>query len=333
MNRRHFLRNSALGLGGFTALGAVPHRLLGAPSISPTVTRTSWAMGTQVSFSVPETLWNTGLEKGPFQALGRVDRLLSVHQTTSELSRLNGSPGAWMDGSLDLLNVARAAIELGELTGGALDVTVLPLMKAYGFVPGNSDGTVEELRRQVDFRQLSLDAGRVRIGAKTGVDFGGIAKGYGIDKAVAAARTTGVSSGIVEAGGDLFVMGRPSEDRGWSIGVRDPITIQGLAAKVEVQDAGVATSGSYLQRRRYQGEDIGHILDPGSGRGAERVASTTIVAPTAMMADALATAASVLSVDKSLDFVQSLPDVEGLWILPDRSVRMTPGMARMVTLL
>ncbi|NNE68992.1 MAG: FAD:protein FMN transferase [Rhodothermales bacterium] len=333
MNRRHFLRNSALGIGATTALGVVPHRLLGANPGGDIVRKSSWAMGTQVSFSIPDEIWRSGVEVGPFKALTRVDRLLSVHQTDSQLSRLNASPGVWMDGGPELLAVSRAAREWGELTGGALDVTVLPLMRAYGFLPGGHRETLEELRRQVDFRQLSTRGDRVRIGSSFGVDLGGIAKGFGVDEAAASARETGVDAAIVEAGGDLYVMGRPSPDRSWSIGIRDPINIRGLAAKLDVENAGVATSGSYLQRRKHKGQDIGHILDPASGLGSDHVASTTIVAPTAMMADALATAASVLAVAQAIDLVQSLPGVEGLWILPDRSVRMTNGMAKRVTLL
>jgi FAD:protein FMN transferase len=331
MNRRHFVQRSMGGLGVALVAGAVPHTLIGADRASELVTRSSWAMGTSVSLSAPASLWARGLEAAPFGALARVDQLLSVHRRSSELSRLNRT-AAWLDAGPELQKVASASVQLGEATDGALDVTVLPLMRAYGFLPGERSGELAELRRHIDFRGLSVDGSRVRIRSGSAVDFGGIAKGFGIDEAVSAARRAGLSAALVEAGGDLYAYGQPEASRDWKIGVRDPANARRLAATVSIHDEGIATSGSYLQRRMVRGKSIGHILDPRTGSSCDHIASATIIAPTAMEADALATAATVLPINQAMALIESRPSTEGLWILPDASVRMTPGMRDRATL-
>jgi thiamine biosynthesis lipoprotein len=132
-------------------------------------------------------------------------------------------------------DVARAALHFGVLSDGAMDVTVLPAMRRLGFVPGSS---TEGL---IDFRQLDVDGTTVRM-KTNGVmaDFGGIAKGYGVDQAIAAAQSAGVSAALVDAGGDLFALGRPERDRAWTVGIRHPERAQDLVAMIDIENEAVA---------------------------------------------------------------------------------------------
>jgi thiamine biosynthesis lipoprotein len=148
-----------------------------------------------------------------------------------------------------------------------------------------------------------------------------------VDLGVEATRAAGSGPVLLEAGGDLFAAGRPEAGSRWTIGVRDPVRVQGIAARFEVEDEAVATSGTYFQRRTVDGRSVSHLIDPHTGSPSERVLSSTIVARDCMTADALATATAVMEPGAALDLVSSLPAVEGLWIYPDRSFRATPGLA------
>jgi len=202
---------------------------------------------------------------------------------------------------------------------------VLPVLRALGFLPGDAADAATE---RIGFEHLRTDGGRVRLDeGGYGVDFGGIAKGYAVDLGVAAARAAGSGPVLLEAGGDLFAAGRPEPDSRWTIGVRDPVRIRGIAARFEVEDEAVATSGTYFQRRTVNGRSVSHLIDPRTGEPVERVLSSTIVAPDCMTADALATATAVMEPAAALALVESLPGVEGLWIYPDRSFRTTAGLA------
>lgn len=282
-------------------------------------------MGTSVSLTSLRDAESVDAIRHAFASLARVQNRLSVHDPASALSSLNGQPGEWMVADEDMLAVAMASRELAGLTDGALDVTVLPVLRRLGFRPGSSPAAGTE---RIGFEHLRIDRDRVSLDmGGYGVDFGGIAKGYAVDLGAGAALAAGAGPVLFEAGGDLYAAGRPEPDSRWSIGVRDPIHVQGIAARFEIEDEAVATSGTYFQRRTVDGSSVSHLIDPHTGQPVERVLSSTIVARDCMTADALATATAIMEPGAAVALVRSLPDTEGLWIYPDRSFEVTPGLA------
>jgi thiamine biosynthesis lipoprotein len=283
-------------------------------------------MGTTVRLSVPRSEYAPSVLEEAIAAVKEVDRRLSVHREDSELNRLNRESATWHRASDALIEVARAALRFGNATDGALDVTVLPVLRRLGFMPATSDhpkGGPEV----VDYRQLRIDGENVLLeSGGYAVDFGGIAKGFAVDQAIAELTLKGVKTGLIDAGGDLFGMGRPETDRRWRIGIRDPFQPDTLFATLEIENEAVATSGIYAQTIQRDGKKISHIIDPSTCQPVDHVASATVVTGQTMSADALATAISVLPVKAGLALIETLEDTEALWVHADRRITMSTGM-------
>ncbi|MDD9948321.1 MAG: FAD:protein FMN transferase [candidate division Zixibacteria bacterium] len=287
-------------------------------------------MGTTIELTLAEDEYRHETVIRSFDALSEIDHLLSVHQSTSELSQVNRNPGQWRKVSPHFSRVASAAGRIGEMTDGEFDVTVLPVMRHWGFYDSGSPGrdtnrsrrSLQRILERVDFHQLQVKGGEARI-ASSGysADFGGIAKGYGVDRAVRALRDHRIRCGLVSAGGDIFALGRPAPNRLWRVGIRSPNRPDALCAMVELENEAIATAGGYENYRIRQGRRIAHILNPRLGVSSDHVLSATIIAPDTMTADAFATATYVLGVENSLRLLDDMPHVEGIWI--DRRGHLT----------
>ena len=314
-NRRQFLVDVSKALGGLALMGTAPTWAFATRSPhTDLVHRSTRSMGTSIGVSIPTKMFDSAHVEAAFQSLYRVDSLLSAHGGDSSLMIMNNSPGAWQSGR-ELVEVSRAAGRLSEITFGALDVTVLPAMRRFGFIPGS----VSDLDR-IDFSKLEVRGERVRIvESGFGADFGGIAKGYGVDEAISTLRAHGVHTALLDAGGDLFAMGRPDPDRLWKVGIRHPFRENQLIATVELENEAAATSGTYVQKKMVDGKEVSHLMDPKTGKPVNHVVSSTITAPDAMTADGLATATSIMQPLAAQALIESLPDVGGFWIYADGS--------------
>ena len=321
-NRRQFLLNAGKALGGLALVNATSRWAFATKNpVSDLIHRSSWAMGTSIRVSMPQDIFTSNLADSSFKSLQRVDSLLSAHNEQSALMRMNASAGVWSNGR-ELVDVSRAAHLIGEQTSGALDVTVLPAMRRFGFIPGK----VSDVDR-IDYAKLEVRGDAARISESGfGADFGGIAKGYGVDEAIAALRTGGVQTALVDAGGDLFALGRPDADRLWKIGIRHPELENQLVATLELENEAVATSGIYEQKHVVNGIEISHLIDPKTGTPVNHVVSATIIAGNTMMADGLATATSILQPKAAQALIESMHGVEGFWIYSDGTHYITHGL-------
>ncbi len=255
-----------------------------------------------------------------FEAMEEVDRCMSLYRPDSELSRLNhASPGRAIPLSNALFTVIEAAFWYAELTEGAFDVTVAPAMRAWGFmsedfhVPGSEE--LERVRPMVGYKNIRLDGVNKTVQLlKEGVeiDLGAIAKGYAIDVAKEALMEAGFQDAMIDAGGDIYVLGRQPGQDGWNVGVRHPANEHYLLTSLKVTDRAVATSGNSARYFVRDGVSYGHILDPRTLRPVRGMLSTSVIAPTAMMADALATAIFVMGPEEGLKLIHGLSGVEAI---------------------
>jgi thiamine biosynthesis lipoprotein len=256
-----------------------------------------------------------------FAALQRVDDRMSLWKP-SELTTLNGAGRARV--SADLSAVLWHALDVSYASGGAFDPTVEPLVRASGHLGGRPRrlGRCERWRllARVGTAHVHLDPARreVRLDPGTRLDFGGIAKGYAVDQALHALRGAGAAGGLVDLGGSsLGVFGTPT-----TVSVRDPEHPAAPPwATFELHDAALASSGG--------DQRPGHILDPRTGLPARKVLAATVVAATAMEADALSTAVYVLGAEEGLALL-SRRGAAGLVLLRqgDRAViRASPGFS------
>ncbi len=244
-------------------------------------------------------------------ALDAVDRRMSLYRTDSELVRFNRHAAVTpLALSPELTTVLHAGQRVAELTDGAFDVTVAPLVLAWGFGPearrGVPDGAaLAQGRAATGHHRLQLDpasglATKLQPGLQA--DLGGIAKGYGVDRAAQVLRAQGHEHFMVEVGGEVRTAGHNSQGRPWQIGIEEPDAVpQRARLVVPLSGLAMATSGDYRiffeeGRRRYS-----HEIDPQRGEPiAHGLASVTVVTADCMQADALATALIVMGPDKGL---------------------------------
>ncbi len=267
------------------------------PDTSPVI-RTQYLLGTTVDITVFGTEHRTAMSASfaAFAEIARLEAIFSTYRDDSEVTRLNEAEGEWVTVSAETLQVLKEAIRLGELSAGAFEVTVGPLVRLWRLSeergrPPDDDEMAAALR-QVGWRNIIIDdvGSRARLDGGARVDLGAIAKGYIVDRACAALLESGAAGGVVNAGGDLRYAGRiPSPAR--QARIADPADTRRVAVRFPVADgAAVATSGNYERAYEIEGRRYGHILDPRTGGPADGPESVTVVAESALLADALATA-------------------------------------------
>jgi len=245
--------------------------------------------------------------------LEEVEALMSTWRPESELSRFNRhhstEPFAV---SPQTLAVFRAAREVSDLSGGAFDVTVAPLVAAWGF--GATDRLPEPpataelaaLRERVGYWKIELDevAGTLRkTEPDTTCDLSAIAKGHGVDRIAEGLVELGYENFLVEVGGELRARGRKREGGGWRVAIERPEdgAARSIHEIIELRDTAIATSGDYRNYYEVGGERVSHTIDPRRGEPIRHgVASVSILHPEAVRADALATALNVLGLQRGL---------------------------------
>jgi thiamine biosynthesis lipoprotein len=241
-----------------------------------------------------------------FAALERVDAQMSIHRTDSQLARVNAAAGrAAVPVDPAVLDVVERADAGSRRSGGVYDVTVLPLMRLYGFYGSGRDRypTDREIAAVLDrtgWRHVIVDRARGTLGLArggAGLDFGSIGKGWALDRAVDALRASGVRSGLVDVGGNVYGLGVPDEvSEGWSVGLVHPLTGQ-LEHTFVLRDAAVGTSGNQEQSHLLGGVRVGHLLDARRGRPASAHLSASVVARLGVDSDEGSTAAFLLGPD------------------------------------
>ena len=299
-------------------VGSVLYLSLGRSPAPKAVRYSRPLMGTTVNLTVcgtDERFCRTAINVC-INRMETLSSLLSTYVPDSPLSELNRR-GIIHNAPPELLDVLRMSRELSELTGGAFDPTVMPLLGLYrslkqtGTLPERS--VIEETLQLVDYRYILIEEpATIRLARHgTGVTLDGIAKGYIVDQGIAALRASGVTDAYVEAGGDLMVIGRRQDGQAWHIGIRNPRSdnLQHMDT-IDLSDRAIATSGDYLQ---YFTDDRAahHVIDPHSGFSPLQIASSSILAPTVARADGLATATMVLGAERSLALLETLPNCEG----------------------
>jgi thiamine biosynthesis lipoprotein len=261
----------------------------------------------------------------------KVDDLMSDYKKDSEISRVNREAfEKAVQVSESTYEVLQRSIEFSKMTNGAFDITVGPLVALFRNAKKSkiapSEQQIAQAKSKVGFEKLKLDSENRTIQfSEEGMllDLGGIAKGYAIDKAIEAAQSNDAIGAMVDIGGDVRCFGLPPAGKDhWLIGLQDPnsaiegIEGGGLRLVLKITNAAVATSGDYQQFVLIEGKRYSHIMDRRTGTSAGGLSSVTIITDNATDADALATAVSVMGVEKGLALIENLPNTEAILITP-----------------
>lgn len=272
-----------------------------------------------------------------FQAFARVDEVMNEWRPESPLSALNAAAGsgAWTRLPPDLCRVLRLALDGARRSGGLFDPTWAALRPAWRFDAGASppgDGQVAALCPLVGWRAVAVEpapggACRARLPREgMAVGLGGIAKGWAVDRAVAALRRRGFSRFLVQAGGDLYA-GRGPRGQGWTVGIRDPRGPgDAVFAHLALRDRAFSTSGDYEHFFEAGGRRYHHVIDPRTCRPAEGARSVTIRARSAVEAEVLSKAAFVAGGEGGLRLVER-EGAAAVVVTADNRVLRSPSLA------
>lgn len=255
----------------------------------------------------------------------------SVTDEDSEIYEANHSGGDPVNISTDTSLLINFALTMARNTDGVLDPTIYPVLTAWGFtteeyrVPSQEE--LSGLLPLVDYKKISLTDTTITVPDGMQIDLGAVAKGYAGDKVAEILRNHGITSALVNLGGNVQAVGTKPDGSPWRIGVRNPFT-DGNLGVLEVKDVAVVTSGGY---ERYftdsEGNVYWHILDPNTGCPANNdLASVTAVAPEGKLCDALSTALFVMGPEKAVDFWRSNQNFEMLLVTMDGGIYLTEGL-------
>jgi len=258
-----------------------------------------------------------------FQEIARIEQMATDYDTTSQIGRINAGAGIESVAVSDeLIALLRRALHFGEISNHAFDAAVEPIVKAWDFLSAQphtpSEATIKALLPLINSGLISIKGNKVYLPKRgMGIDLGGIAKGYAVDRSVEVLKRGGFKQFIVDLGGNLGVYWngtRMLDSTVAEILIRHPRKDGEFFGKFMTGTGGISTSGDYQRFFVENGIRYHHIIDPSTGYPARGMVSATILAADATSADAISTLVFVLGREKGMAFIRNAPGVEGLII-------------------
>ncbi len=318
-------RNKRRRVSGLAVLAAGV--LLLAGCAAQPLSRSGIAMDTTVRVTLYDGQSAAALD-ACFDTIKRYEALFSRTDPDSEIAALNAAGGRETPLSPETRELLEQSLYYGELSGGALDVTIAPASSLWDFsaaVLPDAAALAEAVTR-VDYRQLTVTETGACLPAGAAVDVGAVAKGYTADALAAQLRAAGVTGALIDLGGNIYALGGKGKEP-FTVGIRDPQDAEALAAVVRVRDRSVVTSGIYERGFTQDGVRYHHLLDPATGRPVQNgLASVTIVSERSVTGDALSTACFVMGLERGMALVESLDGVEALFIGTDGTLHPSSGL-------
>jgi thiamine biosynthesis lipoprotein len=278
------------------------------------------AMGTtwSVKFIQPlEPLVPAFVERSVAERLEQLEQLLSTYRPQSALSRFNATQSTeWIPVAPELVQVAAESQRISELTNGAFDVTVLPLVQLWGFGPTRrtdsvpAPGEIAAARARVGWRRLEVRTSPPALRkaeASVMVDFSSMAKGLSADEISGLLTKLGAAHHLVQVGGDVKAAGRGPDDEGWRVAIENPPNLAAAATHVvTLRDMALSTSGDYRNAFVVKGRRYGHIIDPRLGEPVTGpIAAVSVVHSSCAASSAWATALFVVGADEGLRIAEA----------------------------
>lgn len=275
----------------------------------------------------PEKITGPAMDRA-FQRMAEVDAKFNIHNPDSPIHAFNryGTPIT----DPEILGVVRYALDISRRTEGAFDITVSPLIDLWGFyddaprVPETSE--IDRCMERIGYEHLVLEEDRlVKTRPDIRIDLGAIAKGHAIARTIDSLKSDGVTSALVDAGGDVYALGRKGS-RFWHVGIKGPRR-EKILGYLEAEDTAVVGSGDYERFFTRDGVRYHHIFDPRTGYPAEGgMSGITLVSPDPMAADGWATALFVLGPVEGMKMADSLADIEVVMVTTSGEILLSSGL-------
>lgn len=280
------------------------------------------------------TIQATGQRKPTIHAISlaldrmeEVDKKFNVLNPKSPLFDFNNNNIPLEDE--EILGVCSIAQMISEESGGAFDVTVYPLIKLWGFY-GDSPSLpdrkeITQCLKKIGYKDLNIQNGSLKkINSNIMIDLGGIAKGYAINEALKILKKEGITSALIDAGGDIYALGE-FKGKPWKVGIRRPRG-EGVMGVLDVSDLSVVTSGDYERFFEKDGIRYHHLLDPKTGYPAKELISVTVLSSNPVFADAWSTALFIMGKKKGMDIVERTATAEALMVTAKGEILYSSGL-------
>lgn len=265
------------------------------------------------------------------------DKLFSTTESSSDIYKINHAEGKPVKVSRDTIDVVEDGLAYSKESGGLFDITIGALTTLWNIEGKNPKvppaDQIKAAMKTIDYRNIVINGDTVTLKNKDArIDLGGVAKGFIADKLKAFLLSKGVHRAIINLGGNVEVLGSKTKDTPWIVGVQQPFQGQNQdVGYLYVTDKSVVTSGIYERYFVQDGKLYAHILDPRTGYPVENnLSSVTIVSDESKHGDGLSATCFLLGVEKATKLVESLPDVEAVFITKDGKVITTPGINKKV---
>lgn len=267
----------------------------------------------------------------------KLEKEWSVTDEGSQIYQANHSGGTPVTLTDDTKDVVSFALEMAEETGGALEPTIYPVLEAWGFttdenrIPASDE--IQALLEHVGYEQVSLNGNELTLPEGVELDLGAVGKGYAGDAAAEVLKEQGVTSALLDLGGNIQAVGKRPDGTGWRIGIRNPFG-DGQMGMLLASDCAVVTSGSY--ERYFIGEDgkeYTHIIDPETGYPVDNgLVSVSIITEEGKVADALSTSMFVKGLEGAEEYWKEHQDFEMIAVTEDGDIYVTEGIEDQFTL-
>jgi len=290
--------------------------------------QTKESMGTIVTI----TIYDEDTDKAEqaidaaFKEIERIENILSSYIDTSEVYELNKNKE--IQASNELLYIIGKSLRYGDISKGAFDITVQPILDLYTYSfqelkRAPTDEEIKEIKKLIGYEKIFIKNNNIKLEKDMKITLGGIAKGYIIDKAIEKLKKQNIQHALVNAGGDMRAIGNKGKQP-WKIALQNPRNKLQRITIIPLNNTAVATSGDY-ERYYDKNKKFHHIVDPRTGYSATELISVTIIAETALEADALATSVFVLGKEQGLELVETLENTEALIITKNKEIIKSSG--------
>ena len=299
------------------------------PTTDEPITKSGFYFDTVIQITVYD-LRHASLIDSCFSYCEKFENLVSRTIADSDISRINQSAGNPVEVSDTTIDLLRAGIQYGDMTQGAFDITIAPLSMLWDFKNNSkivpTDEQISEALSHVNYKNIVIEGNTVTLrDPKAAIDLGGIAKGYMADRLKEFLESKEVESALINLGGNVITIGEKPNGTPFTIGIQNPFDEpSAIITSVSAKDSSVVASGSYERYFEVGNKIYHHILNTQNGYPCENdLLSVTILSKHSIDGDALSTSCFALGLDKGVNFIQSLENLEAVFITTDYKIHDT----------
>ena len=309
------------------------------PSSEQTISKSGFYFNTVIQITLYKSSYESLLEDC-FSLADTYESYFSNTVSDSDISNINNADGAFVEVHDETIELLKKGIYYGDLSDGNFDITIGKLSDLWNFstyalldeVPESAvptDDEIQEALKTVDYKGVTIDGNKVALSnPDSKLDLGGIAKGFIADKMKAYLEENGVESGMINLGGNVLTLGKKADGSSYTIGIQKPFSEDGEAiASVEVADKTVVSSGVYERYYEIGDKFYHHILNPHTGYPyGNHLLGVTIICDDSVDGDGLSTTCFTLGLEDGMALIESLDDVEAIFITDDYELHTSSGM-------